>query len=588
MRNVVIKLNWLLQAVLTVFLISSVTGDVVHFEHKLDADLSQASVISDADLPISDQNDIENFDLNYHIKPQEMLVDYQNERTTELNIIPNPEFATHYIENETGYSCDQNSCGVSPDSDIPDTPPYSARQTSDGFIDGRAEPISGSTDRADEKAAVREYEAAVQELQAANSELQSALTALRSAESSLFNASQKYNQAVSDRNNAASQTREAAQRAHRSQTELNRLQEVLTENKTTLKTEEQRLTDLEQKLKVTQSDVEEHFLKAHDGAAGTQEKTDTTQDLLRKSQEQHNAKASLLSQKARLQEGLDSINHSGSPLPTVIPSAFVPSEFIADHGDQIQDRYTLTSPLGEFRDSLETTYLTLTRVKPTSDLQSRAKEFGVQAVKIADQSYAGGDIDTAHMSQDLALGLADGVLGFVPGVGWARDVYESITGYNLITEERLSTTDRLLAVIGSITVGLGSETKSISKIAEKVGVNLDELRKSLDFADAIRGERLVWDAWGAYPKVIVSGREYAQIGKRLYTEHALERMMPRGLTTNGRSISPNFIEDVITSSKPMGLIVDGVPRQLYRSGSVEVVTEQGGKLIVSVNPFKNR
>jgi filamentous hemagglutinin len=93
-------------------------------------------------------------------------------------------------------------------------------------------------------------------------------------------------------------------------------------------------------------------------------------------------------------------------------------------------------------------------------------------------------------------------------------------------------------------------------------------------------------SWDDYAKVTVGGREYAQVGNRLYTRHAVERMMPRGLTTEGRSISANYIEDVIQTSTHSDVSVDGVARQIYRSGSVEVVTEQGGRIVVTVNPYK--
>ena len=47
---------------------------------------------------------------------------------------------------------------------------------------------------------------------------------------------------------------------------------------------------------------------------------------------------------------------------------------------------------------------------------------------------------------------------------------------------------------------------------------------------------LPWGSWADYPKVNIGGKEYAEIGNRYYTEHAVERMTPHGLTTNGRSM----------------------------------------------------
>jgi RHS repeat-associated protein len=98
--------------------------------------------------------------------------------------------------------------------------------------------------------------------------------------------------------------------------------------------------------------------------------------------------------------------------------------------------------------------------------------------------------------------------------------------------------------------------------------------------------RLPWTAWENYQQVTVGGREYAQVGDRLYAKHAIERTMPRGLTTNGRSISPSNIEDVIQNGTRSDVTVEGVPRQVYRSGTVEVVTEQEGRTVVTVNPYK--
>ena len=94
--------------------------------------------------------------------------------------------------------------------------------------------------------------------------------------------------------------------------------------------------------------------------------------------------------------------------------------------------------------------------------------------------------------------------------------------------------------------------------------------------------RLPWTSWGNAQKVTVAGREYAQIGGRLYTQHAVERMMPSGLSGYVRSIAPAFVEDAIQTGTATTRVVDGVTRTIYTSGTVQVVTEQGGKIIVTV------
>jgi RHS repeat-associated protein len=100
-------------------------------------------------------------------------------------------------------------------------------------------------------------------------------------------------------------------------------------------------------------------------------------------------------------------------------------------------------------------------------------------------------------------------------------------------------------------------------------------------------ERLPWTSWQNYPKTTVDGPEYAQIGDRLYTQHAVDRLQPSGLGTPagasgpGRSISPNFVEDVLSSSRGVPAKgPNGEPRLSFVSGSVQVITENG--IVVTV------
>ena len=92
--------------------------------------------------------------------------------------------------------------------------------------------------------------------------------------------------------------------------------------------------------------------------------------------------------------------------------------------------------------------------------------------------------------------------------------------------------------------------------------------------------KIPWTSWQNYPKVTQGGREYAQVGDRLYTRHAVDRMQPSGLgapagaTGPGRSISPNYIEDVLGSTKGSPVKgPNGEARLSYTSGTVQVITE---------------
>ena len=105
------------------------------------------------------------------------------------------------------------------------------------------------------------------------------------------------------------------------------------------------------------------------------------------------------------------------------------------------------------------------------------------------------------------------------------------------------------------------------------------------------GEKLLWTSWQNYTKVTEAGREYAQIGERLWSRHAVERMQPSSLGAPagqigaGQSISPNIVEDVIRNGDTSDVIVNGVTRTIHTSGTVQVVTKQGGRIVVTVNPF---
>jgi len=103
--------------------------------------------------------------------------------------------------------------------------------------------------------------------------------------------------------------------------------------------------------------------------------------------------------------------------------------------------------------------------------------------------------------------------------------------------------------------------------------------------------RLAWTAWSNYEKVVYKGQEYAQIGGRLYSQHAVERMQPSHLRASrfqgnvgttgghpqilqassrdyGRGVAPAYVEAAIETSV-------GVPQAngniSHMSGSLQVI-----------------
>jgi hypothetical protein len=98
-----------------------------------------------------------------------------------------------------------------------------------------------------------------------------------------------------------------------------------------------------------------------------------------------------------------------------------------------------------------------------------------------------------------------------------------------------------------------------------------------------------WCSWSQAEKVIVNQKEYAKFNDRLYSRHAVDRTLPSSLGAPvgtkgaGRNISPAYVEEVLRHpDRVESVVVDGVNREIYRSGDIAVVTEDKGRVIVTI------
>ncbi len=108
-----------------------------------------------------------------------------------------------------------------------------------------------------------------------------------------------------------------------------------------------------------------------------------------------------------------------------------------------------------------------------------------------------------------------------------------------------------------------------------------------------------WGYWKDYPKVRIGTREYAKIGDRLYTRHAVEYFQPSGRRTignlptaqgegggflsQGRGVPPSYVEDAILRGAAHHQLAGGVPRTVHMLGDLEVVTEDNGRIVVTIS-----
>jgi hypothetical protein len=111
---------------------------------------------------------------------------------------------------------------------------------------------------------------------------------------------------------------------------------------------------------------------------------------------------------------------------------------------------------------------------------------------------------------------------------------------------------------------------------------------------------LWWGFWKDYPKVTLNGKEYAVIGPRLYTHHAVERFLPSARRTVGnvpvadgeggghvyhekaRSIPSAYVEETIQLGTKTDISVKEEARTIHVLGDLEVVTTRDKRIVITI------
>lgn len=138
----------------------------------------------------------------------------------------------------------------------------------------------------------------------------------------------------------------------------------------------------------------------------------------------------------------------------------------------------------------------------------------------------------------------------------------------------------------------------LGPVGDRVGKFIKQADNLVDAGGA--ANKIPWGIWSDYPKVTQNVQEYALVGGRLYSEHAVNRMQPSlrrhsssGTTEGmpeiyragnqydyGRGVRPQFVEDVISTSNP---IRHGNGNFSYRSGSLEMIINLQGAVVTIIN-----
>lgn len=109
----------------------------------------------------------------------------------------------------------------------------------------------------------------------------------------------------------------------------------------------------------------------------------------------------------------------------------------------------------------------------TDSIEQKFFDLGELALYEADYKSSLGQKLDSEFYLKIATLSADVLVGLDPYTGTARSIYEMVYGINLITDEPLSTTERVFASIGVFTAGYGNKASQIyrmvSPLAKKLG-----------------------------------------------------------------------------------------------------------------------
>ena len=110
------------------------------------------------------------------------------------------------------------------------------------------------------------------------------------------------------------------------------------------------------------------------------------------------------------------------------------------------------------------------------------------SLEIADGLYQNNEKEDGDFAIDVARELIDVASSLTPGISWGRDIYEAMMGKDLIDDHDLDTIERSSAILGAVTLGLGSKfSKGIclfKKLGSKVIFNKKNFQQAVTHAES--------------------------------------------------------------------------------------------------------
>lgn len=148
----------------------------------------------------------------------------------------------------------------------------------------------------------------------------------------------------------------------------------------------------------------------------------------------------------------------------------------------------LPPPRGGLLKALADLKLTLSSLNPASKSGQEARRAGLRSILQGEKALSNGDTALAEANFKIGKALADIAIGATPVINVARDVYEAITGLDLLTGEKLTIEARQMAAIGAMTIGLASEERRIAQALESASSDGRVLKKTLAEVESTTAE----------------------------------------------------------------------------------------------------
>ena len=120
-------------------------------------------------------------------------------------------------------------------------------------------------------------------------------------------------------------------------------------------------------------------------------------------------------------------------------------------------------------------------------------------------------LEAASETVDVVISYTDDVTGNVVSTQW--------NSVDPKLRSQLKGSGKLLSIAIP-----AAKVKAVAELAGAAKVGKVTKTGATVASDTHGGAKLLWGSWIDYPKVVVDGREYAKVGERLYSRHAVDRM----------------------------------------------------------------